>query len=60
MEMVALLDSIDGVVHGGKAIVSADNSIILAMGQEALNHGRSATFYVSPEKGLRINPSFDT
>ncbi len=54
MEMVALLSSIDEVVHGGKAVVSADNSIIIAMVQEALSHGRSATFYVSPEQGQAV------
>jgi hypothetical protein len=43
-EMVALLSSIEAVVNGGKAVVSADNSIIIAMMQEALKHGRSATF----------------
>jgi RNase P subunit RPR2 len=53
-EMVALLKSIDGVVNAGKAIVSADHSIIIAMVQEALNHGRSATFYVSPEQGQAV------
>jgi RNase P subunit RPR2 len=47
-EMVKLLGSIEAVVNGGKAIVSADNSIIVAMMQEALRHGRSLTFYVSP------------
>jgi RNase P subunit RPR2 len=53
-EMVALLKSVDTVVHGGKAIVSADNSIIIAMVQESLKHGRSATFYVSPEQGQAV------
>lgn len=52
--MVALLSAIDKVVHGGKAIVSADNSIIIAMVQEALSHGRSTTFYVSPEQGQAV------
>jgi hypothetical protein len=33
METVALLSSIEAVVHGGKAVVSADNSIIIAMMQ---------------------------
>ena len=54
MELVALLNSIDAVVNGGKAVVSADNSIIIAMVQEALKHGRSATFYVSPEQGQAV------
>jgi hypothetical protein len=40
-EMVALLRSIEAVVNGGKAVVSADNSTIVAMMQEALRHGRS-------------------
>lgn len=44
----SLISSIEAVVNGGKAVVSADNSIIVAMMQEALKHGRSATFYVSP------------
>jgi hypothetical protein len=47
MELVAPLNSIDAVVGGGKAVISADNSIIIAMMQEALTHGRSAVFYVS-------------
>jgi hypothetical protein len=47
-EMVALLRSIEAAVNGGKAVISADNSIIIAMMQEALRQGRSATFYVSP------------
>jgi hypothetical protein len=54
MERVALLNSIDEVVGGGKAIISADNSIIIAMMQEALRHGRSATFYVSREQGRAV------
>ena len=54
MEIVALLNSIDSVVGGGKAIVSADNSIVIAMVQEALKHGRSATFYVSPAQGQAV------
>ena len=51
MEVVGLLSSIEGVVNGGKTVVSADNSIIVAMVQEALKHGRSVTFYVSPAQG---------
>ena len=51
METVALLSSIEAAVNGGKAVVSADSSIIVAMMQEALTLGRSATFYVSPEQG---------
>jgi hypothetical protein len=54
MELVALLNSIESVVNGGKAVVSADNSIIIAMVQEALGHGRSETFYVSPVQGQAV------
>ena len=54
MEFVALLGSIEAVVNGGKAVISADNSIVIAMMQEALKHGRSATFYVSPEQGQAV------
>ena len=54
MEVVGLLSSIESVVNGGKAVVSADNSIIIAMVQEALKHGRSATFYVSPAEGQAV------
>ena len=53
-EMVALLRSIEAVVNGGKAVISADNSIIIAMMQETLKHGRSATFYVSPAQGRAV------
>ncbi len=51
METVALLGSIEAAVNGGKAVISADNSIIIAMVQEALRRGRSATFYLTPEQG---------
>lgn len=43
----SLLSSIEAVVDSGKAIVSGDDSIIIAMVQEALKNGRSVTFYVS-------------
>jgi hypothetical protein len=54
MELVGFLSSIEAVVNGGKAVISADNSIIIAMMQEALKHGRSATFYVSPAQGQAV------
>jgi len=44
----ALLSSIEATVNAGKAVVTADNSVIIAMMLEALKHGRSATFYVPP------------
>jgi hypothetical protein len=51
LDFVELLSSVEAVVNHGKAVVSADNSIITAMMQEALKNGRSATFYVSPAQG---------
>jgi hypothetical protein len=54
MERVASLNSIDAIVGAGKAVISADNSIIKAMVLEALGHGRSATFYVTPEQGQAV------
>jgi hypothetical protein len=54
MELVALLSSAEAVVNGGKAVISADNSSIIAMMQEALRHGRSATFYVSPAQAQAV------
>jgi hypothetical protein len=48
---IELLSSIEALVNGGKAVISADTSIIVAMMQEALKSGRSATFYVPPAQG---------
>ncbi len=42
-----LLSSIDSVIGSGKAVISADNSVIISMVLEALKSGRSATFYIS-------------
>ena len=50
----SFIKSIESVVKGGGAVVSADNSIIIAMMQEALKVGRTATFYVSPEQAKAV------
>ena len=50
----SLLGSIEATINSGKAIVSADNSIIIALMQEALGSGRSATFYVSPAQAQAV------
>ena len=54
MEFVTLLNSIESTVNGGKAVVSADNSVIVAIMQETLRQGRSATFYVSPAQAQAL------
>jgi hypothetical protein len=54
-EVVALLGSIEALVKSGKGVVSADNSIIIAMVQEALKAGRTdVTFFVSPEQATAV------
>ena len=54
MELVALLRSVEEVVNGGKSVVSADNGTTIAMVQETLRRGRSATFYLSPAQGQAV------
>ncbi|MEU9127815.1 hypothetical protein AB0D08_06825 [Kitasatospora sp. NPDC048540] len=41
------LDSIDAIIGSGKAVISADDSGIVAAVQQVAMSGRSATFYVS-------------
>lgn len=50
----ALLRSIEATVGAGKAVVTAEGSIIVAMMLEALRHGRTATFYVPPAQAQAI------
>jgi hypothetical protein len=54
MELVELLSSIEAVVNGGKGVISTDSSTIVATMQAALTHGRSATFYTSPEQAQAL------
>jgi hypothetical protein len=49
-----ILDSIQAVAQQGRAVVSADDSTVVAMMQEALRAGRSATFYVSPAQAQAV------
>jgi hypothetical protein len=50
----SLLASIEATVSGGKAVVTADDSVIVAMMMETLARGRSATFYVPPERAEAV------
>ena len=54
------MSSIEVVVNDGKAVVSADNSIIVAMMLEALKNGRSVTFYVPPAQARAVGHLFWT
>lgn len=49
------LKTIDTMVDNGTCVVSADYDAILAMVQEAVNSGKSATFYVSTAMAAAIN-----
>jgi hypothetical protein len=50
----SLTSSIPPLVDRGKAVVTADESSIIGMMLHALNTGRSATFYVSPEQARAV------
>ena len=52
---ISLVSSIEALVNAGKAVVSADNSIMIAMMQEAIRAGRTEmTFFVSPEQATAV------
>jgi hypothetical protein len=53
-DLTQVLGSVEAVAQQGKAVVSADDSTIVAMMQEALKAGRSATFYVSPAQAQAL------
>ncbi|MFB6836617.1 hypothetical protein [Streptomyces sp. NPDC056361] len=48
------LDSVEAVVGGGRAVISADDSTVVAAVQDTLRHGRSATFYLTPEQAATV------
>jgi hypothetical protein len=54
------LSSIESIVNGGKAVVSADKGSVVAMMLEALVNGRSATFYVPPAQAQAVMRLFWT
>jgi hypothetical protein len=55
------LSAIEALVNAGKAVVSADNSIVIAMMQEAIRAGRTEmTFFVSPEQATAVMQWFLT
>lgn len=51
---IEVLASIEAVAQGGRAVVSGDGGTIVAMMQEALRAGRSATFYVPPAQAQAV------
>lgn len=50
----SFVSSIEPLVDAGKAVVTADNSSIVAMMLHTLSTGRSATFYVPPEQARAV------
>ncbi|GGN46456.1 hypothetical protein [Streptomyces fuscichromogenes] len=50
----ALLAQIEGVVGKGKAVVSADDDAVVALVQEAIKSGRTASFYLSREQARTL------
>jgi hypothetical protein len=43
----SFLTHVDEIVGGGKTVISADDSVIVASVQEAIQSGRSVSFYLS-------------
>ncbi|WP_017240481.1 hypothetical protein [Streptomyces sp. SS] len=48
------LDSVGAVVGSGRAVISADDSTVVAAVQDTLRDGRSATFYLTPEQAAAV------
>jgi hypothetical protein len=50
----SVLTAIEAVLATGKAVISGDDSSIIATVQEAIKSGRSETFYLSREQGQAV------
>ncbi|MEE1754277.1 hypothetical protein [Streptomyces sp. SP18CS02] len=48
------LDSVEAVVGSGRAVISADDGTVVAAVRDALRHGRSATFYLTPGQAATV------
>lgn len=53
-ESEAFLTSIEEVVNAGRAVVSGDDSVVVATMLEALISGRSVTFYADPARAQAV------
>jgi hypothetical protein len=60
MDRTAMLKTAEAAVKGGSVVVSADNSVVVTMVQEALQAGRSVTFFTSPEQATAVMSWFWT
>ncbi|GKS09734.1 hypothetical protein YDYSY3_07340 [Paenibacillus chitinolyticus] len=49
------LDDIESVVSGGKAVMVAEDGIVVAAVQEAIMSGRTATFYLTRTQFTAVN-----
>jgi ribosomal protein S27E len=54
------LDHVDAVVEGGGCVISGERSFIVSLVQEAVNSGKSATFYVTKPQFEAIMKSYWT
>lgn len=51
----ASLDTVESVVRDGKVVISADDSTVVAMVQDAVMSGRAVTFYLSRAQFTAVN-----
>ncbi|MCR8965154.1 hypothetical protein O0550_18435 [Brevibacillus halotolerans] len=49
------IDDIESVVSSGKAVMAAENGIIIAAVQNAVREGRTATFYLTHAQYKAVN-----
>ena len=54
------LDHLNAVVDSGRAIISADDDTIVAIVQDTINSGRTATFYLSAAQSNYVRAWFFT
>lgn len=53
--MTFSLDDLDSVVRSGKAVMAAEDGIVIAAVQDAVRAGRTATFYLTRAQFIAVN-----
>ncbi|GHE25439.1 MULTISPECIES: hypothetical protein [Streptomyces] len=56
----SFLTPTEALVHGGRAVVSADDGTVVGLILDTLGKGRTATFYVTPEQAQSVMRLFWT
>jgi hypothetical protein len=54
------INHLESVVHSGRAIISADDDTVIAIVQEAIASGKTATFYLSSAQSNAVRSWFFT